>query len=88
MPFDGDYVGVSRESSCLANSVPTTLVIRNGVVHGGSWQGNVNVLGVVIMGNSLAPRVDGEIDSHGVIRAQGNAAAGCTITFVWRKQAG
>ena len=38
MPFDGDYAGVSRESSCLANGVPGTLIIRNGVVIGGSWR--------------------------------------------------
>jgi hypothetical protein len=89
MPFDGDYVGVSRESSCLANRVPVTLIIRNGVVvHGGSWQGNVNPQGVVVMGNRLAPRVDGQIDSQGTIRAQGSSSdGGCTVTFVWRKQA-
>ena len=32
MPFDGDYVGVSKESSCLANGVPAPLTIWNGVV--------------------------------------------------------
>jgi hypothetical protein len=90
MPFDGDYVGVSRESSCLANGVPVTLIIRNGVVvHGGSWQGNVNPQGVVVMGNRLAPRVDGQIDRQGMIRAQGSSSdGGCTVTFVWRKQSG
>jgi len=40
------------------------------------------------MGNRLAPRVDGKIDSQGIIRAQGSDAAGCTFTFVWRKQSG
>jgi hypothetical protein len=87
MPFDGDYVGVSRESSCLANGVPVTLTIRNGVVTGGSWQGNVNPKGVLVMGNGLAPRVDGQIDSQGIIRAHGSSSAGgCTVTFAWRKQ--
>jgi hypothetical protein len=87
MPFDGDYVGVSRESSCLANGVPVTLIIRNGVVIGGSWRGNVNSQGVVVMGNRLAPRVDGQIDRQGMIRAQGSSSdGGCTVTFVWRKR--
>jgi hypothetical protein len=86
MPFDGDYVGVSRESSCLANGVPVTLIIRNSVVIGGTWQGNVNPQGVVVMGNRLAPRVDGQVDKQG-IRAQGSSSDGrCTVTFVWRKQ--
>ena len=39
MPFDGDYVGVSRESSCVPYRVPVTLIIRNGVVAGGSCKG-------------------------------------------------
>lgn len=88
MPFDGDYVGVSRKSSCLANGVPITLIIRNSVVvAGGTWQGNVNPQGVVVMGNDLAPRVDGQIDSQGLIRARGSSRnGGCTVTFVWRKQ--
>jgi hypothetical protein len=90
MPFDGDYAGVSKESSCLANGVPVTLIIRNGVVvMGGSWRGNVNPRGVVVMGNRLAPRVDGQIDKQGVLRAQGNSSdGGCTVTFEWRKQSG
>jgi hypothetical protein len=87
--FDGDYVGVSRESSCLANRVPVNLIIRNSVVIGGSWQGNVNPQGVVVMGNRVAPRVDGQIDSQGILRAQGSSSdGGCTVTFVWRKQSG
>ena len=85
--FDGEYVGVSRESSCLANRVPGTLIIRNGVVTGGSWQGNVSPQGVVAMGSRRAPRVDGQIDGQNVIRAQGNTSdGGYTVTFVWRKQ--
>ena len=89
MPFDGDYVGVSRESSCLANAVPVTLIIRNSAVTGGSWQGNVNLQGVVVMGNHFAPRVDGQIDKQGILRAQGSSTnGGCTVTFVWRKQSG
>jgi hypothetical protein len=54
MPFDGDYVGVSRESLCLANDVPVNLIIRNSVVTGGSWQGNLNPQGVVVMGSRFA----------------------------------
>jgi hypothetical protein len=89
MSFDGDYVGVSRESSCLASGVPATLIVRNSVVSGASWQGNVNPQGVVVMGNRLAPRVDGQIDSQGIMRAQGSSTdGGCTVTFVWRKQPG
>ena len=89
MPFDGDYVGVSRESSCLADGVPVTLIIRNSVVIGGSWQGNVNPQGAVVMGTRLAPRVDGQIDGQGIIRAQGTSSYGeCNVRFVWRKQLG
>jgi hypothetical protein len=89
MPFDGDYVGVSRESSCLPNVVPATLVIRNSIVTGRSWQGNVNPQGIVVMGAPVAPRVDGQIDSQGILRAQGSSSdGGCTVTFVWRKQSG
>ena len=89
--FDGEYVGVSRESSgssCrLENRVPPTLIIRNGLVTGGSWQGSVNPQGVVAMGSRRAPRVDGQIDNQNVIRAQGKTSDdGCTVTFVWRKQ--
>ena len=39
MPFDGDYVGVSRESSCQANRVPSALIIRNSVVTGAVGKG-------------------------------------------------
>jgi hypothetical protein len=88
MPFDGDYIGVSRESSCLASRVPVALIIRNGVDRG-EWQGNVNPQGAVVMGNRLAPRVDGQIDSQGTLRAQGSSSAGgvyCHI--VWRKESG
>jgi len=92
MPFDGDYIGVSRETSdggpeCPPKAVPATLVIRNGgVVAGGSWQGNVSPQGALVMRNLLTTRTDGQIDNQGVIRARGRNNAGCTITFVWRKQ--
>jgi hypothetical protein len=93
MPFDGDYIGVSRESSdsgpeCPPKSVPATLVIRNSVVAGGTWQGNVSSQGALVMRNRLTTRTDGQIDGQGTIRAQGRTVAGCTITFVWRKQPG
>jgi hypothetical protein len=93
MPFDGDYVGVSRESSgggadCPPNGIPVTLIIRNSVVTGGTWQGNVNRQGALVMRNRLTTQVEGQIDGQGIIRAQGSNAAGCAITFVWRKQAG
>jgi hypothetical protein len=89
MPFDGDYVGASRESSCLVSGALVTLAIRNSVVSGGSWQGNVNPQGVVVMGNRVAPRVDGQIDKQGILRAQASSSdGGCTVTFVWRKQSG
>jgi hypothetical protein len=87
MPFDGDYVGVSRESSCRANRVPGALIIRNSVVTGGGWQENVNPRGVLVMQNRGAMRVDGQIDSQGIIRAQGSSSdGGCTVTFVWQKK--
>ena len=60
MPFEGDYVGVSRESPCLANGVPASLMIRNGIVRsdGSNWQGTVSPQGIVVMGNRVAPRVE------------------------------
>jgi hypothetical protein len=96
--FDGKYAGVSRESSktpafpgakCPPNGVPAPLTITNGVVGPGSggWEGSVSPQGSVVMRNSAAMRVDGQIDSQGTIRGQ-YGGAGCTIAFVWRKQSG
>jgi hypothetical protein len=86
MPFDGDYVGVLRESSCQANRVPGALIIRNSIVTGGGWQGNVNPQGVLVIRNERATQVEGQIDGQGVIRGQGRNAAGCAISWIWRKQ--
>jgi hypothetical protein len=92
MPFDGDYIGVSRETSdggpeCPPKAVPATLGIRNSVVvAGGSWQGNVSPQGALVMRKRLTTPTEGQIDNQGVIRARGRNDAGCTITFVWRKQ--
>jgi hypothetical protein len=51
MPFDGDYVGVSRESSgwgCPSNSVPSALIIRNNAALG-SWPGSVSSQGSLVI---------------------------------------
>jgi hypothetical protein len=99
MPFDGEYIGVSRESSkpasaadaeCPPNGVPAPLTIWNGIVRSdeASWQGTVSPQGVLVLQNRGATRVDGQIDNQGLIRAQGKNAAGCALTFVWRKQSG
>jgi hypothetical protein len=90
MPFDGDYIGVSRESSgigCPPNAVPATLIIRNGVVLG-LWQGTVGPQGAIVMRNPKFTRVDAQIDPQGTIRGQLNDASGCAVTFLWRKQSG
>jgi hypothetical protein len=98
MPFDGEYVGVSRESSntgapgaeCPPNRVPAPLTIWNGIVGSdeASWRGTVSPQGVLAMGNQRSWRVNGQIDNQGIIRGQGRNAAGCIATYVWRKQAG
>jgi hypothetical protein len=92
MSFDGDYVGVSKETSktasapenCPPNGVPATLMIRNSVVLG-YWQGNVDPQGVLTMRNE-GLRFDGQIDSQGTIRGQAANPAGCVRTFVWQKE--
>jgi hypothetical protein len=99
MPFDGEYIGVSRESSktagpgdaeCPSHRVPAPLTIWNGIVGSdeASWQGTVSPQGVLAMGNQRGWRVDGQIDNQGIIRGQGRNAAGCIATYVWRKQSG
>jgi hypothetical protein len=97
--FDGRYAGVSRESTrtpafpgakCPPNGVPAPVTIRNGVIGtpgSGGWEGTVSPQGAVTMRNSSAVRLDGQIDGQGTIRAQ-YGGAGCTMTFVWRKQSG
>jgi hypothetical protein len=95
MPFDGDYIGVSRETSktasapgaeCPPNGVPATLMIRNSVVLG-YWQGTVSPQGAVVMRNPKFSRVGAQIDPDGTIKGQ-YGDSGCTVTFVWRKQSG
>jgi hypothetical protein len=92
MPFDGDYAGVSRESTasspqCPSNGVPSTLIIRNSAVLGNSWQGSVSQQGNLAIQTPRGMQVHGQIDSQGVIRVQGGNS-GCTVILVWRKQSG
>lgn len=92
MPFDGDYIGVSKETSktasapekCPPNGVPATLMIRNSVVLG-YWQGTVGPQGVLTMRNQSL-RFDGQIDSQGTISGQAANPAGCVRTYVWQKE--
>jgi hypothetical protein len=91
MPFDGDYVGVSRElagegAKCLSNGVPATLIVRNSVVLG-HWQGTVSTQGALAI-HSGNMQLDGRIDGQGIIRGQGRAASGCVYAYVWHKQPG
>ena len=99
MPLDGDYVGVSRESSkpasasgdkCPSNRIPATLIVRNGIVWSdtASWLGTASPQGALVMRNEQATQVEGQIDSQGIIKAQGRTAGGCTISYIWRKQSG
>jgi hypothetical protein len=92
MPFDGDYVGVSRESTggspqCPSNGVPSTLIIRNSAVLGDFWQGSVSQQGNLVIQTPRGMQVRGQIDNQGVIRVQGGNSA-CTVILVWRKQSG
>lgn len=92
MPFDGDYIGVSRRSGgsgdkCPPNEVPAALIIRNSVVLGMWWQGTVSARGDLVIRNPNFRPVDAEIDPQGTIRGQYGGSA-CTVSFVWRKQAG
>jgi len=91
MPFDGDYIGVSRESAgegarCLSDGVPATLVVRNSAVLG-RWQGAVSTPGVLAI-HSGNIQVDGRIDGQGIIRGQGRTTSGCIYTYVWHRQLG
>jgi hypothetical protein len=97
--FDGKYVGVSRVSTrtpaypgakCPPDSVPAPLVITNGAVQtqgGGGLEGTVSSQGVLVVHAPNAARIEGQIDSQGMIRAQ-FGGTGCTISLVWRKQSG
>jgi hypothetical protein len=95
MPFDGDYIGVSRESSggsteCPESHVPADLIIRNSVVLG-LWQGTVSLQGALVIRNPTFSRVDAQIDPQAAIRGQFRGqyrGSACTVSFVWRKQAG
>jgi hypothetical protein len=96
--FDGEYTGVSRESSktasapgadCPPNGVPAPLTITKGVVLSdkASWEGAVSPQGVLVMRSGRFGRVDGQIDPDGTIKGQYGDSA-CSVTFVWRKQSG
>jgi hypothetical protein len=91
MPFDGDYIGVSREvagegAECRGNSVPATLIVRNSVILG-LWQGTVSSQGAIVMRNPYFSRVDAQVNPQGTITGQYKGSA-CTDTFIWRKQPG
>jgi hypothetical protein len=92
MPFDDDYVGVSRESTgwspqCPSNGVPSTLSIRNSAVLDNFWQGSVRQQGNLVIQTPRGMQVRGQIDNQGIIKVQeGNSA--CTLIIVWRKQSG
>jgi hypothetical protein len=91
LPFDGDYIGVSRESSgwgpeCPANGVPGMVWIRNSVVLG-RWQGTIGPQGAVVMQSPGFSRVDAQIDPQGFLKGKYSGRA-CTTAFVWRKQSG
>ena len=94
--FDGEYVGVSRESvrpasaqdaKCPPDGVSAPLTIWKGAVwsHGATWQGIVSQQGVLAMQNSKSTRLNGQIDAQGTIKGQ-TSGTDCLTTFVWRKQ--
>ena len=89
MPFDGDYVGVSREPTgwgpeCPPNGVPAMLIIRNSAALE-LWEGSVSPQGSVTLQYRRAMRVDAQIDPKGTVKGEYKGSA-CTATFVWRKQ--
>jgi hypothetical protein len=88
MPFDGNYILVSREASrtttvigsdCPPNGIPTRPVIRKGVVLG-EWQGTVSPQGYMTMQRSTnrLDQLEGQIDGQSIIRG----TTGC----VWQKE--
>jgi hypothetical protein len=97
--FDGTYAGVSREGSAYmkdvpnrycggGRGVPVPLTITNGVINytsGSGWEGIVNPQGGLVMRNSRSSRIDGQIDSQGIIRAQ-VSGTGCVVKLIWQKQ--
>jgi hypothetical protein len=92
MPFDGDFIGVSRESrsskaKCAPSDVPGTLIIRNSVALG-RWQGTVSPQGILSLRSPYGTPIAGQIDSQGIIRGQDTSDVGCSSIWVWRKQAG
>ena len=92
MAFDGDYIGVSRESrssktKCAPSGVPGILIIRNSVVLGG-WQGTVSPQGILSLRSPNGTPVDGQIDRQGIVRGQDASDVGCSSIWVWRKEAG
>jgi hypothetical protein len=83
--------GVSAARWCAPTSgVPGPLTITNGVIKstvGPGWEGTVNPQGGLVMRSPRSSRIDGQIDSQGIIRGQYSGWA-CKIIYVWRKQAG
>jgi hypothetical protein len=89
MPFDGVYIGVSRESrsskaGCSPSGVPGALTIRNSVALG-RWQGTVSRQGILSLRSPNGTPGDGQIDRQGIIRGQDASAVGCSSIWVWRK---
>ncbi len=72
------------------NGIPVPLTITNGVVRAtgrGTWVGTVNPEGFLVMRNRNYIRVDGHVDTQGIISGQYSGTF-CVITYVWRKQSG
>lgn len=91
MPFDGDYIGISRKSNgsgaeCPQSGVPAELIIRNSIVLG-FWHGSVSSQGAMVIRNLLFSRLDAQTGPDGAIKGQ-YADSACTVIFVWRKQSG
>jgi hypothetical protein len=94
--YDGTYIGVSREASpyssgqkatCVANGVPPTLTITNGVARtSGGAEGTVSPDGRLVLRSPNSFRWDGQIDSHGTVKAQGSGTYSCLYTNTWQKQ--
>jgi hypothetical protein len=92
--FDGTYRGVSISvekyggavGRCPAPSRPTpaNLIIANGVVRGGPFDGTITPQGVLRMRTERAFVIGGRIDPQGNVRAQGSGGV-CVWNYVWQK---
>ncbi len=96
--FDGTYVGVSESflgalgtgggRSCGRSDRPGVLTIANGVGstrwYAGALVGPVTAQGAITMRNDFGIKLEGRIDSRGVLTA--SVVGYCNYNAVWQRQ--